>query len=217
MDVRPGPKGPADSLDNAGSRRMSRALNLQDDLGRDRGRARGRGRPDDEEMAKYFYRIGFRSLDEVAEAPDAELQSIHGIDTPERAAEIRAEARRAMETLRLERIANAKARPELLAEREHLLLCRGVTERILEMLEHAGYRSVQDIMREGDVDRLAIRTGLGNQKAREIKEGVAAYLDGEMESVKSAQREARARWEAEQAERGPEAEQAPGEGEGQES
>src|SRR6185369_5728557 len=119
----------------------------------------------DEETARQFYKIGFRSLDEVAEAGDEELQTIHGINSPEAAARIRTEARKAMEQHRLDRIEAAKSRVEPVTDRDHLMLAKGVTERIAEMLEHAGYRSVQDIMREGDVDRLAIRTNLGNQKA----------------------------------------------------
>lgn len=153
----------------------------------------------DEEMVKSFYRMGFRSLDEVAEAQDDELMTIDGIDSPEVAARIRTEAAEALEAHRRERIEEAKARPEPLTEREHLLLARGVTERIVEALEQAGYRSVADVMRETDVDRLAIRTGLGTHKAHEIKEGVAHYVEHEMEPLKQAQREARARAQAEEA------------------
>ncbi len=157
----------------------------------------GRIRSADEEMVKSFYRMGFRSLDEVAEAHDDELQTIDGIDTAERAAQIRRAAAAAMEAHRLERVAEAKGRAEPLTEREHMLLAPGITERIVEALEHAGYRSVPDIVRENDVDRLAIRTNLGNQKAQEVKEGVGRYLEQEMEAVKQAQREARARADAE--------------------
>jgi transcription termination/antitermination protein NusA len=147
----------------------------------------------DEEMVKSFYRMGFRSLDEIAEAQDEELLTIDGIDSGERAAQIRREASEAMEGHRHERIAGAKDRSEPLSEREHLLLARGVTERIASVLESAGYRSVQDIAREADVDRLAIKTGLGNQKAQEIKEGITEYLERDMDAVKTAQRESRAR------------------------
>jgi N utilization substance protein A len=145
-------------------------------------------RSTDEEMVKSFYRMGFRSLDEISEAADEELQTIDGIDTPERAAAIRREASEAMEGHRRERIEGAKDRPDALSEREHLLLAKGMTERIVDALESAGYRSVQDIMREADVDRLAIKTGLGTQKAQEIKSGVAMYLERDMDAVKTAQR-----------------------------
>ncbi len=150
----------------------------------------------DEEMVRSFYRMGFRNLDEVSEAPDEELMTIDGISTPERAAKIRREASEALEKHRQERIVDAKDRAEPLSEREHLLLARGMTERIVDALEHAGYRSVHDVMREADVDRLAIRTGLGTQKAQEVKDGVAKYVSEQMDSVKQAQRDARARAEA---------------------
>jgi len=153
----------------------------------------------EQETVKSFYKMGFRSLDEIAEAPIEELQTIEGLEDAKLAESIRAEAAKAMEAHRLERINEAKARVEPLSEREHMLLARGVTERIADALESSGYRSAQDVVRETDVDRLAIRTGLGIQKAQEVKKGVAAYIDDEMESVKAAQREARAKHEAEQA------------------
>src|SRR5690606_33371925 len=130
------------------------------------------------------------------EAQDDELMTIDGIASAEDAARIREEAATAMEAHRAERIESAKARPEALTEREHLLLARGLTERIVEALEHSGYRSVQDVLRETDVDRLAIRTGLGTHKAHEVKNGVARYVEEEMEAVKEAQRAARAEAEA---------------------
>jgi N utilization substance protein A len=141
-----------------------------------------------EEMVKSFYRMGFRSLDEISEASDEELLTIDGIRNADRAAQIRREASEAMEGHRRERIDGAKDRPEPLTEREHLLLAKGMTERIVDALESAGYRSVQDIVREADVDRMAIKTGLGAQKAQEIKDGVRQYLERDMDAVKAAQK-----------------------------
>ncbi|HJL20381.1 MAG TPA: transcription termination factor NusA [Sandaracinaceae bacterium LLY-WYZ-13_1] len=155
----------------------------------------------DEEMVKSFYKMGFRSLDEVAEAPDEELQTIEGIDSPEKAASIRQEAAEAMEAFRLERVEEAKTQVEPLTDRDHLLLARNCTDRIVEALESAGYRSPADVLRETDVDRLAIRTGLGIQKAQEVQEGVSHYVENEMDAVVEAQREVRARHEAEVAAR----------------
>jgi len=151
------------------------------------------------ETVKSFYKMGFRSLDEIAEAPIEELQTIEGLEDAALAESIRGQAAKAMETHRLERIEEAKAQVEPLTERDHMLLARGVTDRIADALESSGYRSAQDVVRETDVDRLAIRTGLGIQKAQEVKKGIAAYIEDEMESVKAAQREARAKHEAEQA------------------
>ncbi|MCB9591880.1 MAG: transcription termination/antitermination protein NusA [Sandaracinaceae bacterium] len=140
------------------------------------------------DMVKSFYKMGFRSLDEISEAPDEELLTIDGVKDADHAQRLRVEAAQAMESHRLERIEEAKARVEPLTEREHLLLSRHVTDRIADALESSGYRSPQDVVRETDVDRLAIRTGLGNTKAQEVKEGVQRYLDEEMEAVKEAQR-----------------------------
>ncbi|MGE0792126.1 MAG: hypothetical protein AB7S26_41015 [Sandaracinaceae bacterium] len=109
-----------------------------------------------------------------------------------------------MENHRRERIEEAKHRPEALTDREHMLLARNVTDRIVSALEGAGYRAPQDIEREADVDRLAIRTGLGTQKAAEVKEGIAEYLTNDYEAVKAAQRDARAKHEAELAANAPE-------------
>ncbi len=149
------------------------------------------------DMVKSFYKMGFRSLDEVAEAPDEELLTIDGIDEVEHAVRIREEAAEAMEKHRLERIEEAKQRVDTFTEREHMMLARNVTSRIADALESAGYRSSQDVMREVDVDRLAIRTGLGNQKAQEVREGIGQYLEADMDAVKEAQRAARTIHEAE--------------------
>ncbi|MFK7991459.1 MAG: transcription termination factor NusA [Sandaracinaceae bacterium] len=151
----------------------------------------------EDEMVKSFYRMGFRSLDEVAEAPDEELQTIDGIETVEQAEAIRQDAAKAMEVHRLERVAEAKTKTELLSPREHLLLAPGVTSRIVDALESCGYRSTRDVLGEADVDRLAIRTGLGIQKAQEVRKGVTHYVENEMEAVDESNRENVSRHQAE--------------------
>ncbi|MGE0787114.1 MAG: transcription termination factor NusA, partial [Sandaracinaceae bacterium] len=89
----------------------------------------------DEETVKSFYKLGFRNLDEVSEAPDEELITVDGIGSPERADAVRKEAVKAMENHRRERIVEAKHRPEALTDREHMLLARTVTDRIVSALE----------------------------------------------------------------------------------
>ena len=54
----------------------------------------------------------------------------------------------------------------------------GVGTRTVQLLEEAGYRTVQDLARE-DADRLAIRTGLGIKKARQIQVGASHFLSTE--------------------------------------
>ena len=74
----------------------------------------------------------------------------------------------AMEKLRQTRIRESGSRVEPLTERERLLQVRGVGERTVELLTGAGYHTVEDLYKESDVDRMAIKTGLGLKKARQI-------------------------------------------------
>jgi N utilization substance protein A len=67
-----------------------------------------------------------------------------------------------------------------------------VGERTVQLLEDAGYRSVDDILREEE-EKLAIKTGLGIKKARAIKQGAESFLSGEAKTIEAARREAAAR------------------------
>ena len=58
-------------------------------------------------------------------------------------------------------------------------------ERTVQLLEEAGYRSVEDMLRE-DEDKLAIRTGLGIKKARAIKQGARDSSSSEQKVIEAA-------------------------------
>src|SRR6186713_734260 len=145
-----------------------------------------------EDLAKSMYRLGFRALEEVAEAAVEELAQIEGVETEERAAELKGAADATTERLRRERIQRASSQIEPLTEREKLRFVPGVGLRTLQLLEEAGYRTVNDVSRE-DPDRLAIRTGLGIKKIREIQLGAQYFLKSETHEIE----EARARYAAE--------------------
>jgi N utilization substance protein A len=133
--------------------------------------------------------MGFRTLEELAEASEQELASVPGLGVGDASARIRASAESTMERLRQERIRSASTRTEPFTERERLLFIRGVGERTVQLLEDAGYRSVEDILRE-DEDKLAIKTGLGIKKARAIKHGADHFLSSEAKAIEIARREA---------------------------
>jgi N utilization substance protein A len=139
----------------------------------------------DEELAKAMYRLGFRALEEIAEAQVDELTQIQGITTPQAAQELKQSAESTMERLRRERIQQALSRTDALTERDKLRFVRGVGMRTLQLLEEAGYRTVQDLSRE-DADRLAIKTGLGIKKARQVQQGAVAFLDHEWKEIEAA-------------------------------
>ncbi|HEY8090859.1 MAG TPA: helix-hairpin-helix domain-containing protein, partial [Polyangiaceae bacterium] len=145
-----------------------------------------------EAIARGMYRLGFRTLEELAEASEQELASMPGLGGAEVAGRVRSSAEATMERLRQERIRAASSRTEPLTERERLLFIRGVGERTVQLLEDAGYRSVEDILRE-DEEKLAIKTGLGIKKARAIKQGAEHFLSGDAKTIEAARREAVAR------------------------
>jgi transcription termination/antitermination protein NusA len=141
-------------------------------------------------IARSMYRLGFRALEEVAEASQEELTAIPGVG--EDASTIKAKAETTMERLRQERIATASNRVEPLTERERLLFVRGLGDRTAQLLEEAGYKTVEDVNRE-DEDKLAIKTGLGIKKARAIKIGAEHFLTQEARVIDSARKDAAVR------------------------
>lgn len=145
----------------------------------------------DEDLARAMYRLGFRALEEIAEATVEELVPIQGLGTPEAAQSLKVRAETTMERLRKDRIEQAASRVEPLTERDKLRFVRGVGLRTLQLLEEAGYRSVQDLARE-DPDRLAIKTGLGIKKARQVQQGAVHFLDNEGPEIEAARQAAQA-------------------------
>src|SRR3954462_4417042 len=143
-----------------------------------------------EAIAKSMYRLGFRALEEVSEASVEELAAIPGLGGAEAAERIKSQADSTMERLRQQRIRSASSRTEPLSDRERLMFIRGVGDRTVLLLEEAGYKSVEDLMRE-DEDRLAIRTGLGIKKARAIKLGAREFVDSEQKVLEAARADAR--------------------------
>jgi N utilization substance protein A len=138
-----------------------------------------------DELAKSMYRLGFRALEEIAEASVEELVTIDGIETPERAEELKRAAAGAMERVRQERIERATSRTEALSEEERLQFLQGIGQRTVQLVVEAGYRRVEDLARE-DPDRLAIRTGLGIKKARQIHESARHFIQDEWKEIEKA-------------------------------
>jgi transcription termination/antitermination protein NusA len=149
----------------------------------------------DEELARGMYRLGFRALEEIAESTVDELVPIQGVGSPEAAQSLKERAESAMERLRKARIEEASSRAAPLTERDKLRFVRGVGLRSLQLLEEAGYKRVEDLARE-DPDRLAIRTGLGIKKARQVQQGAQYFVAKEAKEIE----QARAAWAAHAAE-----------------
>jgi N utilization substance protein A len=138
-----------------------------------------------EDLARSMYRLGFRALEELAEASIEELVTIDGIAGPQEAQALRDGAGETMERLRSERIAAAKTNPEPPTERDILRLVRGVGVRTQQLLEEGGYRGIQDVVRE-DPDRLAIRSSLSHKKARAVQAAAREFLQNEAKEIELA-------------------------------
>jgi N utilization substance protein A len=162
----------------------------------------------EEHVARTMYKLGFRTLDEVAEASEQELGGIPGLGGPSNAAKIKDAAETATEKYRQIRVKNAATRADSLTDKERMLLVSGVSERNLELLEAAGYRTVDDIAKEDDVDRLAIKTNIGTKRAKQIKDGAAHFLSVDAKSIDEGRKAARARADEEQKARAAEAAEA---------
>jgi N utilization substance protein A len=137
------------------------------------------------DLARALYRLGFRALEEVSEASVEELASVDGISDATAATALKERASSTMERLRRQRIDEACTRVEPPTDREILRMVRGVGLRTLQFLEEGGYRSVSDVARE-DPDRLSIKTGLSNKKARSVQDNAHAFLAQEWPTIEGA-------------------------------
>jgi len=144
-------------------------------------------------VAKAMYRMGFRALEEVAEADIEELSTIQGLEgiTGE---ELKERSGSTMARLRDERLRELATRDEPPTERERLLCVPGIGARTLTLLEDGGYKTLAAVVRE-DADRLGIRTGLGLKKAAYVRRAAEKYAREEQALLA----QARAAYAAEQA------------------
>ncbi len=129
-------------------------------------------------LAKSMYRQGFRALEELSEASLEELTAIVGLGDAEAAQRMKDKADATLEAQRQERMKAAGQKTEPLTEHERLMLVKGIGERTVLSLEEAGYKSLNELLRE-DEDRLAIKSGLRIAKVRSLRLAAKEYLEGE--------------------------------------
>ena len=142
------------------------------------------------DAAMTMYKLGFRTVEEVAEADSAELLAIPGMGDEERINRLQRSARETMEVQRMRRIRDLVSRGTSLTERERMFFISGIGERTIELLLEAGFRRVEDLAGEKDMDRLALSTGLGLQKAQNISERAQEFLSSEKDILEKLREEA---------------------------
>jgi N utilization substance protein A len=154
-------------------------------------------------LIETMYAHGFRKAQDVAEASPDVLAQIPGIDTS-KIPEMQAVARSQMvedsqELTRMDfereaaRIAEARRHPDELTESERLLRVRGVGEKTVEQLANGSYHTVESVVGEGDLMKLADTTTIGIKKARQIKAAAENYLleEGRLREELNAERATR--------------------------
>lgn len=140
-------------------------------------------------LVDVLYAHGFRKAKDIADASPEVLAQIPGIDKDlipamqerarEQALEDEEELARMEQEREAARLAEARRHPDELSPEERLLRVRGVSARVLEQLQAAGYKRVEDLVQEEDVEKLGEQTGLGSKKARQLKQAAEQYLEEE--------------------------------------
>jgi N utilization substance protein A len=131
-----------------------------------------------EAMADTLFKLGWRSIDDLATSSPAELAKAAEVGGEEGAARVIEAARR----LSAQVHAQAEAERERLAreakktEAERLAGVQGATPESIERLAAAGYRSVEQIHKDDDIKALARALGFGLTRALLFKFHVKSYL-----------------------------------------
>src|SRR5229473_699132 len=142
-----------------------------------------------EQTVELLYAHGFRSAKDFANASTEVLLQMPGI-TADNVERYLAAARDQIgkdeeELARMDRereearLAEARRHPSDLTQAERLLRVRGISERNIEQMANAGYKTVEDIHNEPDVVKFGEATGLGVKKGRQVKTAVEHYLQEE--------------------------------------
>ncbi|MBN1204971.1 MAG: transcription termination/antitermination protein NusA, partial [Myxococcaceae bacterium] len=139
-----------------------------------------------EMLIETLYAHGFRQARDVAEASPEVLAQIPGLD-PARIPTMQEAARKQMvddaaELSRMDhereqaRIAEARRHPDELSQAERMARVRGLGEKTIEALISTGYKTVEDIANEKDLQKLGDVPGVGIKKARQLKSAAETYL-----------------------------------------
>jgi len=130
------------------------------------------------DLADTMYKLGWRAPTELAEADPHDLMAIPGLGGQENAEQI-IEAAKVTVLIQQEQAEQEAERLAMEAEKsdeERMLSVEEIDETKAEMLNNAGYSSVEKIVLERDMLRLAeaIESSLG--RARQIHHSVRVYL-----------------------------------------
>jgi transcription termination/antitermination protein NusA len=130
-----------------------------------------------EELAQVVFKMGWRSVHDIAHAVTAELAAVEGIDTDERAQSIVAGARVFIESEKKRHTAmrREQERRAALSASQKLLEVRGVTDDMAEGLLAADL-TIESIGRTKDYDAIADAAGIDRNEARRLRHRARVWL-----------------------------------------
>jgi transcription termination/antitermination protein NusA len=131
-----------------------------------------------EDQAETLFKLGWRSVADLAEAIPEELAAVPGLGGLEAARKITEAARGWLEA---ERKRQQAAREEAqrragLSDEQKLREVQGMTDDALGQLQAAGYGVVEALAREEDLGKLAAATGLGPEVANALRHHARIWL-----------------------------------------
>lgn len=136
-----------------------------------------------EQLATTLYKLGFRSIEELAEADETELAGIPDMGGLEVARNIKQGAQRYLEEKYKTLIAEVYSKKEV-TDYDRWKLVRNLGEKIIGILRKNGYEKVEDVVNVAP-EELAVKTGLGLKKAKTIIESAKKYLELEKKVLES--------------------------------
>lgn len=136
-------------------------------------------------VAQTLYKLGFRSVDDIAEAPAEELAGVPvvgGIDAGNR---LKNAAIASLENDRQRRVREVAQGDDAVSDRLLLSLVRGMNETLLKALEEAGVRSPAQL-RDASDESLSRELSVPTRKARVLKENAAQFIENEAKAIAAA-------------------------------
>lgn len=130
-----------------------------------------------QDLAETLFKLGWRSVDELASAKMEELSAVPGVGGADGAARISASAAQYLEALKLRQEAEKRRLTEegKKTDEERLLSIEGIDSDRVGKLAAAGYSSVEQIHKEEDIVKLT--SAIGNAyEAKTLKYRVKIYL-----------------------------------------
>jgi N utilization substance protein A len=131
-----------------------------------------------EDQAETLFKLGWRSVPDLADAVAEELAAVPGLGGIEAARRIISEARGWIdgERRRAQQQREEEQRRAALTDEEKFLEVRGATHEQFEKLDGAGWHSVEQVAHEQDLAKLTAETGIPLSEARALQHWARVYL-----------------------------------------